>query len=471
MKKPNLRQLRAGGRSVIVTSLLLVVLIVINLGLNALPSTLTRYDTTSEQMFSLSEQTKSILGKLDTTVDIYWLSKTGEEDNRVGTLLDRYAGISSKLKIHTKDPEVDPVFVKQYTDEDVSSNSLIVRCGNRHQYIPQSEIFVLDYMALMTGTQKVDFEGEAALTKAIVYVTNEKLPKIYNLTGHGEVALPTTFSNAIQRQSMELEDLSLVSTGAIPEDASCVLVNAPMKDITANELELLKAYLKDGGSLFYIAGPTAEAWPNWDALMQSYYVTTQECLVVERDESYCIKNYNQSMPYSLLPGMSAHDVTNPLLDGGYRVLMHYSKSLVPVYDRPETLRITELLRTSQSAYATSLDGQTVLEGEEYEGPFNVALAITDTTTDTDILYAASAYTLDEDLNSLVSGGNQDFFLNGLSWLCGYEDGISIHAKSLQVEFLSIPGSSATAFTIVILGLIPVTYLAIGAAVMIRRKRR
>ena len=99
MKKPNLRQLRAGGRSVIVTSLLLVVLIVINLGLNALPSTLTRYDTTSEQMFSLSEQTKSILGKLDTTVDIYWLSKTGEEDNRVGTLLDRYAGISSKLKI------------------------------------------------------------------------------------------------------------------------------------------------------------------------------------------------------------------------------------------------------------------------------------------------------------------------------------------------------------------------------------
>lgn len=473
MKKPNLRQLRAGGRSVILTSLLLVALILINLGLGALPSTLTRYDATAEQLYSLSEQTKTVLGKLDSTVDIYWLAKTGEagEDGQIlGPLLDRYASVSSKVQIHTKDPEVDPGFVKKYTEEEVSNNSLIVECGNRGQYIPYNEIFVTDFMALLSGTMKTDFEGEAVLTKAIVYVTNDVLPKIYNLTGHGEVKLPTVFSNAVQRQSMEIEDLSLASAGAIPTDASCVLVNAPTKDINEKELEMLKSYLKNGGSLFYIAGPTKDSWPNWDALMQSYYVTTQECIVVEGNPNYYMKADNQPIPTMLLPALSAHDVTNPLLDGGYRVVMNYSKCLVPVYERPETVRITELLKTSATAYVMSLDGET-LEGDEYTAPFSVALAITDTQTDTNVIYVASAFLLDETLDNSVTGGNQDFFVNGLSWLSDYEDGISIHAKSMKTEFLTIPSSSATAFTIVILGLIPVSYLAIGAAVMIRRKRR
>lgn len=34
-------------------------------------------------------------------------------------------------------------------------------------------------------------------------------------------------------------------------------------------------------------------------------------------------------------------------------------------------------------------------------------------------------------NMRISGGNQDFFLNCVNWMCGQESGISIHAKSVS----------------------------------------
>ena len=63
---------------------------------------------------------------------------------------------------------------------------------------------------------------------------------------------------------------------------------------------------------------------------------------------------------------------------------------------------------------------------------------------------------------MVSGGNLDLFLNAISWMCGHEDGISIHSKSMNYEYLTISISSASVMTAVIIWLIPALFFGLLA---------
>ena len=80
--------------------------------------------------------------------------------------------------------------------------------------------------------------------------------------------------------------------------------------------------------------------------------------------------------------------------------------------------------------------------------------------------------MDDQTNAQVSGGNQDLFLNALNYLCdGEESSISIHAKSLANETLTMDSSTVSLLTVLVLGVIPVAYLAVGIVIWARRKRR
>ena len=47
---------------------------------------------------------------------------------------------------------------------------------------------------------------------------------------------------------MSFETLALLTADAVPEDAAAVVLNAPTKDISAEEAERLRTYLAGGGS-------------------------------------------------------------------------------------------------------------------------------------------------------------------------------------------------------------------------------
>ena len=145
---------------------------------------------TDQGIFTLAEQTKSVVASLDSPVTVYWIVQQGQEDGQLGKLLALYEGLGKNLSVVKKDPVVYPGFAKQYTDSDVSNNSLIVVCGTRSKLVANSDIYVYDYdeyssSGNVTGT----FCGESALTGAISYVTSAELPVIYTLEGHGETAL------------------------------------------------------------------------------------------------------------------------------------------------------------------------------------------------------------------------------------------------------------------------------------------
>lgn len=178
------RAFRVGGYSVAAVVIVLAIAIVVNLLAAAIPARYTQFDTTSNQLFTISDQTEKVLGGLDDQVTVYWIVRAGQEDETLGTLLDRYAGLSSQVKVVKKDPDVYPTFVQQYVTGSVTDNSLVVESGQRTRYVAYSEIYEYEYSDYYwyTGEYETYFAGESALTSAIDYVVSETIPKIYTLT-------------------------------------------------------------------------------------------------------------------------------------------------------------------------------------------------------------------------------------------------------------------------------------------------
>lgn len=467
------RSFRVGGYSVAATAMVLAIIIVINLLASALPSSWTKFDMTSSQLYTISEQTESILANLTEDVQLYWVCQSGNEDTTLEALLDNYEDLSKHIKVEKKDPNVNPTFIQQYVTSGIYNNSVIVVCGDRYRYVEYYDIYEYDTTNYYyDGTYTVSFAGEGALTSAISYVTNEDLPKIYTLTGHGESSISSTFTTAIEKENMEVAELSLLTVDAVPEDADCVIIYIPQSDISAEEKEMLLTYMQNGGNLYYISQPAEEEgqFANLEALLAEYGLSAEEGVVVEGDQS----NYFIQGPIYLLPTIKYHEITSPLQEGGYYVMLPAAHGINVDSELRDGLTVDSLLTTSNSAFSKIAGyGLTTLEKEEgdIDGPFNIAVAATDENSDSHIVWVSSAYLCDDTVNQQVSGGNQDFFINALGWMCDYEDSISIHSKSLDYDYLTIDNGTASTLTIIVVAVIPVLYLAAGIYITIRRRRR
>lgn len=470
------RSFRAGGYSVAAAALVLAIAIAANLFVGALPASLTQMDLTSGKLFSLSEETETLLEGLEEDITLYWVVQSGYEDPDLETLMGRYTSLAPSITLEKIDPDVYPAFAQQYTDGDVYNNSLAVVCGDRSRWVSNDEIYLYDYTNYYyDGTYEVSFAGESALTSAISYVTSQDLPRVYTLTGHGELDLPASFQSAVASQNMELVPLSLLTVEAAPEDAGCILVNAPQSDLSSQEITLLQDYLQAGGSLFLLTDPLADgqALPNLEGLMAGYGVTAQTGIVLEGDQNFQLSQG----PYYLLPELGSHTITDPLLEGGYYVLLPVAQGLTVSETLPDGVSVTSLLTTSASAFSKvsgyAMDTYEREEGD-LDGPFDLAVAITqelDEESSAQIVWVSSSSLADEDADSWVSGGNLDFFLNALGWMCDHQESITIHAKSLDYETLTMSGGTSAILSLFVVGLIPLAYLLFGFFTWIRRKRQ
>lgn len=466
------RSFRVGGYSIAVTAVVLAIAVAVNLLASALPSTWTKFDTTSFQLYSISEQTEKVVKGLDTQVEIYWIVQSGKEDQTLQTFLERYTDLSNRVKLIKKDPDVYPTFAQQYTTQSVTNNCLVVQCGERARFISNSEIYVYDYTNYYyTGTYDVSFDGESALTSAIAYVTNEDLPKVYVLNGHNELELPQSYQDAIEKENMEVASLTLLTLEEIPADADCVVLCAPESDISREEKAMLEAYLAEGGRFFLLTDPAQEgvSFTNLEELMAAYGVKAQPGIVVEGSQN----NYAYGMPYYLLPNQSSHEITEPLMEAGYYVLLPVAGGLT-TENVPSGVYANAILTTSSSAFSKLAGyGLTTYEKEEGDisGKFALTVAIKDYNSDSRLVWVSSAALVDESCNERVSGGNLDFFLNCLGWMCGQEQSISIHAKSFSQEYLTISSAEASMLSVLMVFVLPGMLLATGIVIWIRRKRR
>lgn len=466
------RAFRAGGYSLAAAAIVIAIAVALNLMVGALPASWTKVDLTDTGLYSLSSQTEQLVAGLEEDVTVYWIVQDGSQDSTMEQLLERYKSLSKHLDVVEKDPVVYPSFAQQYTDATLYNNSLIVVCGDRSRYISYYDIYVTDYSSYYTnGTTSTQFAGESELTSAIDYVTNEDLPTVYTLTGHGESDLPSELSEGAEDENLLLEELSLVNGEDVPEDADAIILYSPQRDISSDEKDALLTYLQGGGKLLLVTDYTDTDMPNLAELMEYYGAALMDGIVLEGDSDHHMRGYN----YYLLPDINSHDITQPLMDG-YYILMPVAQGITVSDELRDGLTVTQLLTTSDSAYAkadsyniTTFDKE---EGDT-DGPFALGVAITEEVEggQTGIVWLTTSYMFDSDNNMRVAGANNDLFLNALDWMCQRESAISIRAKDLSTEYLTVPSSTASTWSLILVAVVPLAFLACGAVVTIRRRRR
>ena len=131
----NKKYLKNGSYSSVMIVVFVAIIIVINMIVGNLPSKYTQLDISAQKLYTIGDETKSVLKNLDKDVTIYLIAQDGSEDENISNLLQRYADESSHITVEQKDPVVNPKFVSEYTSDNLSSNSLIVVCGDRNKVV------------------------------------------------------------------------------------------------------------------------------------------------------------------------------------------------------------------------------------------------------------------------------------------------------------------------------------------------
>ncbi len=464
--KPNKIAMRGGSYALLLSVIVLAILVVVNVLANVLPTSLTQLDMSSSRLYSITSNTKVVVNALQEDVTIYWVVQADEEDEVIENLLGKYESLSDHIQVIKKNPDVYPTFTKDYTDETVPNNSLIVTSGESSRYISYEDIYVSE-MDMSSYSYDTSFDGEGAITSAIDYVTSEEHTQLYVTEGHGEAELPETFSAQIEKQNIETTTFSLLNEDEVPKEADVVLIYAPSSDISDKEEEILQEYVTGGGKLMVIAGPTEDGTlTNLYALMSDYGVEAVDGLVVEGDREH----YAFDQPYILLPDMNEDDITTPLIDESYYVLMPIAQGMT-VSDTSGA--VTTLLETSADAYS-KIDGYSMKTYEKEEddiaGSFAIGVSI-DCGNDGQIVWFSSANFLEDMYNSYSSGANLDLGMNALSDLVGESEAISIRSKSLGYNYLTINESTAAYLKAMMIAVIPLAFLAAGICVTVSRRRR
>ncbi len=430
----------------------------------ALPASWTNLDTTLAGVFTLSDSGRRFLGELDQDVKVYLLAQIGQEDEGLTELFEQCGADTPHLRFETRDPVLYPYFASSYTSLSLAENSLIVIGPERSTTVDFSEIYLSD----TEGNSW--FNGESALLNAVRYVTTESLPVIYNLTGHGELVPGDRLSETLRSTGFEILSLNLLTEEAVPENAALVLILSPSADITVSETGKLTAYLENGGRLLVCTDLLAVSTPNFDELMAKAGLESLPGLIVEGDTNCHLSEH----PSYLLPILGTHDITSPLYDAGYRILLPVAHAVTTVIEPDEAWTFTSLLHTSQSAYRkVDIISISTLSYEpgDIKGLHNLGIAAENASQDARVVWFGSSMLLEDTVNEAVSGANHALFANAALWLSARETELAIPPRSLAMQVILMSQQDAALWNAVCVFVLPLSILLVGFAVWAARRRQ
>ena len=433
------RVFRSGLLSTAMLAAVLVLAVLLNLLVRAIPTKYTEFDLSEAKMYTLSDRTKALVEGLEKDVHIYYLCETGSEDTIITKLLDHYAAESGHLSWEQKDPTLYPTFAAKYGAENVSTGSLIVTCGENSTVLDAADLYEYDYSD-------------------------------YYTTNHGEQSLTDSLTDALDAQNIDAQPLDLL-TSTIPEDCDLLIINAPTSDFTAgdglvDEISQLQDYLAAGGKLLLTSSVYAQT-PQLDAVLAQFGLARAEGMVVEGDSSKA--RYNSA--WSLLPDYGTPTESTAL--NGVNTNTHVMLSVAQGITVTETEDVTAepLLNSSSAAYAKAdINDLTTMEREDgdVEGPFALAVWARNEDTGAEVLWIGCPNMDNEQLYQSMPG-NLTFLQGCAASLVGQD--ILVDTKALEAEPITVAGSAAAALGLTFVFVLPAAVLIAGAVVVLLRRRR
>ena len=464
---------RNGLYSTAILAAAIVLAVLINLLVGAIPKKYTEFDLSAAKMYTLGDSSRQLMQSLDQDVTVYYLCETGSEDAIITKLLDHYADESGHFHWEQKDPALYPTFAAQYGAENASTGSLIVVSGENSEVLNAAELYEYDYSDYYTtGAANVAFGGEKQISSAIYKLTAAAESHAYYTTNHGEQALTSSLTKALKAQNIDAQPLDLLS-GTVPEDCDLLIISDPASDFAADglvdEIAQLQAYLENGGKVLLTTSGYTET-PNLDAVMAEFGLTRTEGLVVEGDTNHYLSGYPALY---LLPDYASTEESTALdgVNTSRRVLLQMAQGIT--LTETEHVVSDALLVSSDSAYSKP-EGYEMTTTEKADGdiagPFTLAAYARNEDTGAQVIWVNCGNMDNEGIYQVIPG-NVTFLQGCAASLAGQESAVLIDSMALEATPLEVPGIAASTLGLLFVIVLPAALLAVGAVVVVLRRRK
>jgi ABC-type uncharacterized transport system involved in gliding motility auxiliary subunit len=433
-----------------------------------------RWDLTANKQFGLSDQSRNIISKLDAPLQMLAFERESEVQ-RLQDRLKEYQYASKQISIEYIDPDKKPTIAKQ-------------------SQVQQYGTIVLNYKG---RTERVTTDTEQDVTNAIIKVVSGQQRKVYFTQGHGEKDIAgsdresySAIVGALGRENYATDKVVLAQQGAVPDDASVVVVAGPKTDLFPQEIDALKKYLDKAGKLLLLLDPPdkpdSPPLTNLIALCHDWGMDLGNDVVVDVSGMGQFLGTDASVPVAA--NYPSHAITK---NGAFRVLTAYplARSVTPVSGGVNGHNAQGFVETSPRSWAETdvkalmASGKVTLdEAKDKKGPITIAAAVSATTApaneskpenaDAPKPEARVAVMGDSDFaanSALGISGNRDLFLNTVGWLSQQENLISIRPKEPDDRRITLTATQQSNILWLSLLIVPGSIFGTGVYTWWRRR--
>ncbi|HUF47805.1 MAG TPA: GldG family protein [Vicinamibacterales bacterium] len=435
-----------------------------------------RWDLTEGGQFSLADQTRQLLASLEQPVAIRAYYNANDSSQGLRDRLEPYGHESSQVQLEFIDPNRDPTTAKR--DE-----------------VQQYGTVVFEYAGRIERSTASD---EQSLTNALKKLLEGQTKKVYFTQGHGEkdptnsdVTGYSGIADGLRSDNFEVETVTLVQEGRIPDDATLLVIAGPATDFLAPELQMVRDFLdRQGKVLLQIDPPDSATAPQPTgliALARDWGIAVGDDVVVDASGLGQLIGTNESSPVGL---PAPHPITERF---GLITAFPFTRSVAPIEGGVDGRTAQRVMETSPQSWGETdltrlfANGETErnLDGGDLAGPVPIAAAVAVTapapaptpeapadTPDAPRAETRLVVVGDSDFASnraLGIPGNRDLYLNMANWLAQQEDLIAIRPKDPSSRGITLTADQHTRINWLALLGIPIAL--IGNAVRVWWKRR
>lgn len=461
-----LRSTKYGANMMIMVAIFLTILIMISV---MSVKYKIRVDLTTDQRYSLSQQTIKLLKSLDKDVEAIAFYR-GDERTRQAMydLLQEYSYHTTHFKFWFVDPDKKPAEAAKYGV--TSYRTTLLRIGDKQETI--------------------SYESENKITNSLMKLIRDQVKTVYFVNGHGENNLTDkseygylTAKQAMESEHYQVKELLLMGETPIPADASLLVVSGPKNDISPSELEKINGYVQKGGGVMFMLDPAP--LPETIHFLAGFGFKINNDIIIDKLIRVMGTNY-------LTPVVMDYDAEHPLTKDLVNTYTFFPIARSVEIDKNQGKGRFVLARTSSSSWGRS-KGQIKDDNVEFDekldrrGPLGVmAVAAvpvngqepgqpTTPTAEQKVTQFGRIVVMGDSNfagnTHIQLAGNRDLYLNIINWLSRDESMISVRQKDPAVNPMTLSNAqSKLTFWLAVI-IMPTLFLIIGMGVVLRRRQR
>ncbi len=410
-----------------------------------------RADLTQKGLFSLAEQTKTVLEKLDKDVHIYAFYKKGDE-TIPRDLLEQYAYRSKHIHFEFIDPNQKPQLAKRYNI--TQYGTVVVESQGRRETITEL--------------------NEANLTNAILKATRDVEKMICFVTGHGERDINSEkprgykiIADGIRRDNYIVRTVNIIQDKGIPSECTVLIIAGPTADFFPAELDSIKDYIERGGRVLALIDPNWK--PSLVEFLKQYKIQVDNDLIVDFSGVGQLFGMGPAVP------LVAKYENHPMFRE-FNVMTFFPEacSVRPLEEGGDDAVTVQTLFKSAPRSWGEMDfasGKVKYdEGRDLQGPLSMAVLATKTLDQQKKAHVLVVGDSDFGINAYVrNSGNYDLFLNMVNWLAEEEDMVTIRPKEFDDRRVTLTErDSKVVLYVSVIGL-PLVIVIAGLMVYYRRR--